>query len=145
MLRAAVRAPAEFGGDAADLRNTLLALYNQARADGGLPPLAPSSVLQQAAQSHAEDCAQRGFGSHIGSDGAGARERMLRAGYPGKIMGENWAWARTAEEAFAMWFYRESPNGPHRHNIMSGQYTEAGFGIVPSHGGFYFIADLGAS
>jgi len=131
-------------GDIEVMRATMLALYNQARAEGGEPPLAASFVLQQSAQGHAEDCAQRGFGSHVGSDGAGARERMLRAGYSGRITGENWAWARSAEEAFTMWFYRETPDGPHRKNIMSGQYREVGFGIIPSKGGYYFIANLGA-
>jgi len=27
---------------------------------------------------------------------------------------------------------------------MSGQYREVGFGIIPSKGGYYFIANLGA-
>lgn len=133
----------ESSGDIAGMRQTLHALYNQVRAEGGLAPLSGSGILQNAAQWHAEDCALRGYGSHVGTDGAGTRARMQRAGYTGNITGENWAWARTAEQAFNMWFYQESPSGPHRANIMSSRYTDVGFGIVPSNGGYYFIADLG--
>ena len=133
----------ESSGDIAGMRQTLHALYNQVRAEGGLAPLSGSGILQNAAQWHAEDCALRGYGSHVGTDGAGTRARMQRAGYTGNITGENWAWARTAEQAVNMWFYQESPSGPHRANIMSSRYTDVGFGIAPSNGGYYFIADLG--
>ncbi len=70
---------------------------------------------------------------------------MQRAGYYGKYTGENWAWGRTADEAFDMWFTQEYPSGSHRDNILGANYTDVGFGIVASHGGYYFIADLGAS
>ena len=126
------------------MRSQVLALYNQARAAEGVAPLTLSSALQQAAQLHAQDCAQRGFGSHTGSDGANTQTRVSRAGYTGRIWGENWAWARSIDRAFEMWFTEEFPDGPHRHNIMSARYAEVGFGIVPSNGGFYFIADFGA-
>ena len=131
-------------GDIEGMRQTLLALYNQARSEEGQAPLAASFILQNAAHWHAEDCAQRGFGSHVGSDGSGTRVRIQRAGYSGNISGENWAWARSAEQAFNMWFHQETPTGPHRANIMSSRYAEVGFGVVPAHGGYYFIADFGA-
>ena len=126
------------------MRAQALALYNQARAAEGLSPLAASSTLQQAAQLHAQDCAQRGFGSHTGSDGANTQTRVSRVGYAGRTWGENWAWARNTDRAFEMWFTEEPPDGPHRKNILSSRYAEVGFGIVPSNGGFYFIADFGA-
>ena len=126
------------------MRAQVLALYNQARADAGLAPLAASSTLQQAAQLHAQDCAQRGFGSHTGSDGANTQTRVARVGFVGRTWGENWAWARSPDRAFEMWFTEEPPDGPHRKNILSSRYAEVGFGIVPSNGGFYFIADFGA-
>ncbi len=132
------------GDDIEGMRQTLLAAYNQARIEGGMAPLAGSWLLQQAAQGHGEDCAQRGYGSHVGSDGADTRTRTQRTGYAGKYIGENWAWARSAEQAFSMWFDQEAPTGPHRANIMSSHYAEVGFGIVPAHGGYYFIADFGA-
>ncbi|MCS7054574.1 MAG: LysM peptidoglycan-binding domain-containing protein [Thermoflexales bacterium] len=127
------------------MRARLLELYNQARVANGVAPLAHSAVLQAAAQGHAEDCAARGWGSHIGSDGSRASQRIARAGYPGRITGENWALARSADQAFEMWYTREIPSrGPHLMNILSPRYKEVGFGIARASNGFYFlIANFG--
>ncbi len=131
-------------GGADAMRAQLLALYNQARAANGVAPLAPAAALQLSAQLHAQDCAQRGYGSHIGSDGATTAMRVARAGFSGRITGENWAWARSVEQAFDMWYYQEAGGGPHRSNILSPRYTSVGFGVAASNGGYYFIADFGA-
>ena len=123
----------------------LLTLYNQARAAAGVPALRYSAVLETAARAHAKDCATRGFGSHVGSDGADTKTRLMRAGYAAsKAWGENWAWGRSATQAWDMWFTQEYPSGPHRDNILSARYTEVGFGIIASQGGFYYIADFGS-
>jgi len=125
-------------------RARLLELYNQARMANGVPPLAYSFVLQAAAQAHAEDCAARGSGSHVGSDGSRASQRIARAGYAGRITGENWAWARSADQAFDMWYTQEiATQGPHLKNILSPRYTEVGFGIAPARGGYFLIANFG--
>jgi LysM repeat protein len=125
-------------------RARLLELYNQARMANGVPPLAYSFVLQAAAQAHAEDCAARGSGSHIGSDGSRSSQRIARAGYAGRITGENWAWARSADQAFEMWYTQEiATQGPHLKNILSPRYTEVGFGIAPARGGYFLIANFG--
>ncbi len=125
-------------------RARLLELYNQARSANGLPPLAYSFVLQAAAQAHAEDCAARGSGSHFGSDGSRASQRIASAGYAGRITGENWACARSADQAFDMWYTQEIPSqGPHLKNILSPRYTEVGFGIAPARGGYFLIANFG--
>jgi uncharacterized protein YkwD len=145
MVQAGVVAPLSSDTTGVEaMRAQILALYNQARVAEGVAPLAPNWALQQAAQLHAEDCALRGFGSHTGSDGANTQARVGRAGFGGRVWGENWAWARTVDRAFEMWFTEEYPDGPHRRNILSPRYAEVGFGIVPSKGGFYFIADFGA-
>ena len=133
------------GSDAHEaLRARLLALYNQARAANGLPPLTRSSTLEAAAQAHADDCAARGWCSHIGSDGSRASQRIARAGYAGRFSGENWAWARGADQAFDMWYTQEIPTqGPHWKNILSPRYAEVGFGIAAWRGGYFFIANFG--
>jgi uncharacterized protein YkwD len=134
--------PSVAGIDA--LRAQLLALYNQARSAAGLAPLAASVVLQASAQAHAEDCAQRGYGSHNGSDGSTSQARIARAGYAGRYTGENWAWSRSPALVFDAWFNQEASGGPHRSNILSKRYAAVGFGIAASSGGYYFIADFGA-
>lgn len=123
----------------------LLALYNEARAAAGISPLRISPALTAAARAHAQDCATRGSGSHVGSDGADTKTRVVRAGYSNpRAWGENWAWARSAAQAWDMWFIQEFPSGPHRDNILSARYTEVGFGIIAANGGFYYIADFGS-
>ncbi|HEY3290814.1 MAG TPA: LysM peptidoglycan-binding domain-containing protein [Anaerolineae bacterium] len=141
-VKPAISAANVTGADA--MRASLLAAYNQARASYGVPPLSISPALQLSAQLHAQDCASRGYGSHIGSDGATTYQRIVRAGFTGRITGENWAWARSATGAFDMWFNQETDYGPHRLNILSPRYTYVGFGIAASNGGYYFIADFGA-
>ncbi|MCL4506706.1 MAG: LysM peptidoglycan-binding domain-containing protein [Chloroflexi bacterium] len=131
-------------GGADAMRSQLLALYNQARASYGVGALVDTAALQLSAQLHAQDCAQRGYGSHMGSDGATTAQRISRAGFTGRITGENWAWARSAAQAFDMWYYQEAGGGPHRSNILSPRYTSVGFGVAASNGGYYFIADFGA-
>lgn len=141
-----VAAPATLAAPASgDAEQQLLALYNGARAAAGIAPLRISASLTAAARAHAQDCATRGYGSHVGSDGADTKTRVLRAGYAGpRAWGENWAWARTPAQAWDMWFTQEYPSGPHRDNILSVRYTEVGFGIIAANGGFYYIADFGA-
>ncbi len=125
------------------MKSELLALYNEQRAAAGLPTLQISAALVAAAQAHAEDCAVRGFGSHTGSDGSTSRTRITRAGFNGEYSGENWAYTSTSSSAFNMWFYRESPGGPHRRNIMSTDFNMVGFGIAPMGNGYFFIANFG--
>ena len=141
--QASVAIPAG-AADVEVMRAQLLALYNQARAAYGRGALAGSVVLQVSAQGHAQDCAQRGYGSHTGSDGSTTSMRIANAGYTARVSGENWAWGHSAAEVFDMWFNQESDGGPHRSNILSTRYAEVGFGVAPASGGFYFIADFGA-
>jgi uncharacterized protein YkwD len=131
--------------DLESIRSQLLELYNQVRVASGAAPLVQSAVLQASAQGHAEDCATRGSGSHFGSDGSKSSQRITRAGYAGRITGENWAWARSAAGAFDMWYTQEiADQGPHLMNILSPRYTDVGFGVARSRGGFYLIANFGA-
>jgi len=127
------------------MRANILLLFNKVRAENNLPPLNYAGVLEQSAQGHANDCSARGLGSHIGSDGSLPSQRIAQAGYTGHITGENWAWAHTIEQAFDMWYYQEIPDqGPHLKNILHARYTEVGFGIAASNGGYYIIANFGA-
>jgi uncharacterized protein YkwD len=127
----------------ADWPNYILVRINQVRTEHGLNTLAPVPELTLAAQAHAEDCAQRGWGSHVGSDGAVLKTRLERAGYFGRNWGENWVQARNAERAFEWWYGEIPPNDPHRRNILSPYYTEIGIGIAKTGSGFIFISDFG--
>ncbi len=128
---------------AADGPHLLWQLINQERAQQGLKPLAYNDTLALAAQRHAEDCAQRGYGGHVGSDGAKLRERLKRVGYKRKWVTESWAWARTPQRAVFMWLDETPPDDPHRRMLLSPKLKEVGIGIAASNGGYYFIADFG--
>jgi uncharacterized protein YkwD len=136
-LSVAPPAPA-ISGDALVIFN----LINEKRTAGGLPALTWSDQLAKAAQAHAEDCAQRGWGSHVASDGARLRSRLAEVGYYPSWTSENWANAISADSAFFMWYW-EGPGGAHYDNIMGWNYTEAGVGIARGYWGYYYIVDFG--
>lgn len=127
----------------ADWPTYILARINQVRAEHGLNALTLVPELNAAAQAHAEDCARRGWGSHVGSDGAVLKTRLERAGYVGRNWGENWVQALNAERAFDWWYGEIPPNDPHRKNILSPYYTEIGIGITQTTWGYIFITDFG--
>ncbi len=128
----------------ADWPLRVLAAINARRAAHGLPDLQWSPLLAQAAQAHADDCARRGWCSHVGSDGAGLRARLARVGYLPVYAGENWVYARTPEAAVAWWYDEPPGRDPHRRNLLSLRYTEVGIGIAAGvQGHYYVIADFG--
>ncbi|MBE2233374.1 MAG: LysM peptidoglycan-binding domain-containing protein [Anaerolinea sp.] len=127
---------------ASDAARLIFDLMNQKRTANGLPALVWSDQLASAAQAHAEDCAQRGWGSHVGSDGARLRGRLARVGYYPSWTSENWANAINAESAFYMWYW-EGPGGAHYDNIMSWNYTQAGVGVARGGWGYYYLVDFG--
>ncbi|MCB0205914.1 MAG: LysM peptidoglycan-binding domain-containing protein [Caldilineae bacterium] len=125
--------------DAALIFNSM----NEKRAAFGLAPLSWSDQLASAAQAHAEDLSWRGWGGHVGSDGAHLRTRYERVGYWATYASENWANAHDAQHAFDMWWF-EPDWGPHRLNILGPAYSEIGIGIVKGGWGYYYVADFGS-
>ncbi len=116
---------------------------NEKRAAAGLPPLTWSDQLATAAQGHAEDCARRNRGSHVGSDGSRLQARLQRVGYAFSWQGENWANARSVDKAMQMWWNEPKGADPHVRNIMAGRATQIGIGVAKGAWGYYFIADFG--
>ena len=122
----------------------VLTLINEKRVSAGVPALVWSPVLARAAQAHADDCAQRGWGSHVGSDGALLQTRLARVGYAATSASEIWAKARNGRQAFAMWWNEPAGNDPHRRNILAPHYKEIGIGVAAEGWGYYFIVDFGS-
>jgi uncharacterized protein YkwD len=122
----------------------LFALINQARAENGLPPLTYNVLLAVSAQGQANDCSQRGWCSHTGSDGSTWYVRIARAGYAASGASECWAWSFTPQSTFTAWFDEPPGADPHRQTILSTRYQEVGIGIAPApSNGWFFIADFG--
>jgi uncharacterized protein YkwD len=128
---------------AQDASHQIWQLINDQRAQMGLYALRYNDKLALAAQRHAQDCAQRNQGGHIGSDGAKLRERLNRVGYQGQWINESWAWARSPQHAVAMWLDEIPPNDPHRRMLLSDKLKEVGVGVAQGQWGYYFIADFG--
>ncbi len=118
-------------------------LINEVRAAHGLPPLVYNELLEQAAQAHANDCLQRGWCSHVGSDGSNSKTRIIRAGYDPAGWAECWAHCQTPQWAVDIWMDEVPPNDPHRRTLLSDWLTEVGVGVVRVDWGVYFIADFG--
>jgi uncharacterized protein YkwD len=116
---------------------------NQARAEQNLQPLTYNTELAVAAQRHANDCSQRGWGSHEGSDGSTEEQRVQRTAYTGTQVDESWAMSSTPENAVAWWLDEAPPNDWHRRMLLSEEWTELGVGIAPASWGYYFIGVFG--
>ena len=125
--------------EAQDMLNRI----NEKRVASGRAPYTWSIELAAAAQAHADDCAQRNRGSHVGSDGARLATRLQRVGYGASWSSENWANARSVAHAMALWLNEPPGADPHVQNILSTRATEIGIGVAKGAWGYYFIADFG--
>jgi uncharacterized protein YkwD len=117
----------------------VLALTNQARAQARMcghqrferaPPLVWDDRLARASLAHATEMARGQYLEHAGRDGSGPPERVTRAGYQWRAVGENIASGQSsAEEVTAGWI--ASPH--HCANLMSPKFSAMGvaFAISP--------------
>ena len=130
----------------------MLALVNDARAVprtcgnqhfNAARPLRWNSALAQAARWHAEDMARYNYFSHQGDDGSTPAQRVMRAGYRYRSMGENIAGGQeTPEKAVAGWI--RSP--AHCANLMDPSHTEMGTDYAVSRTsrlGVYWVQEFG--
>ena len=89
---------------------------NSQRQANGLPPLAPSGQLFQAARLHAVDMATRDYFDHVSPDGSRAADRAARQGVPACGIGENIAFGQKSSAAvFDAWMGSRG----HRANILN--------------------------
>lgn len=100
-------------------------LLNAERVARGLPPVAVDPRLALAARRHAEDMAARGYLSHVSPEGCDVRCRTLAMAVPGPV-GENIAFAATAQAAMRMWV--RSP--AHLANITDPRWRSLGSGVA---------------
>lgn len=102
-------------------------LTNQQRQKSGLPELAVSPLLTEAAQLKANDMATKSYYAHVSPDGKTPLDWLKAAGYNYLNAGENLVIDRdTSKEAVAAWM--NSPE--HRENILRPQFTEIGIGVA---------------
>ena len=110
----------------------MLDAVNAARAEGqrcggeAFPPVGPlvwNDRLTLAAERHTADMARTRSFDHVGSDGSRPADRVTRAGYAWRLVGENIAhFQRNVPEVVEDWV--ESPS--HCRNLMDARYAEMG-------------------
>jgi hypothetical protein len=124
----------------------------------GLAPLGNSTLLNQAAQRHAEDLASPdrratlGQVTHEGSDGSGYQQRIREARYSawndGLMVNEVlWAGLGSAEDALVWFRHRSSADGDLGSDwevLTDVRYREAGVGFAEDDGVRYFVIVLGS-
>lgn len=102
-------------------------LTNQARLDNGLPQLALNPKLSQAALAKANDMLREGYFAHTSPSNLSPWYWFQQAGYQYTYAGENLAIDFfVAEDVFSAWMASAS----HRKNILNGNFTEIGIGVV---------------
>jgi uncharacterized protein YkwD len=138
--------------DAEAAGQRVLELVNQTRKSrrscgnrkfNAAPPLRWNDALAEAARRHSEDMARYDFLSHDSRDGSTAAQRIERAGYRYRAMGENIAGGQLQpEEAVAGWI--NSPG--HCANLMNPAFTEMGVAFAVdrrSRMGVYWTQEFG--
>ncbi len=128
----------------ADARGELFTLINQLRLREGLAPLGSSTLLNAAAQRHADDLVAIGLVTHTGSDGSSYQQRIREARYNawdnGLVVDEVlWTGLGSAADAVT-WFY----SNPEWAILSDARYREAGVGYADDNGVRYFVVTLGA-
>jgi uncharacterized protein YkwD len=119
--------------DAAAYETILLREINEVRAEHGVAPLRPSSLLAAAADHHSRQMAERGFFDHDSRNGSPFWKRVERF-YPSPpaghwSVGENLAYglpSLSAGGAVRAWMGSRG----HRANLLSATWREIGLGAV---------------
>lgn len=120
---------------------TLLQLVNEDRRQAGKAPLAPNDALADVARRHAADMLAYDYFAHNDRLGRSPFDRMKAAKIAFTAAAENIYKGLndpvgpdlTIAEAFLM----QSPG--HRRNILDGDFTEIGIGLVRSDDGWLYV------
>lgn len=124
-------------GDLEPVRDAVFCLVNRVRAEHGEAPLMRSAQLEQAAEGHGAEMISLDYFEHVSPTGETPVDRIRLTGYipgpqVGYVIGENLAWGTlslaTPQAIVEAWV--ASPK--HLANILEGQYSETGIGVVPS-------------
>src|SRR5918911_1524078 len=122
-------------GTIAQASQATLCLLNNERAAAGLHPVAETPCLTQPSAAYSTRMVAEDFFAHVSPDGSTLADRLTAARYIAPdgdwTVGENIAWGQgdlaTPRNIVVAWM--NSPH--HRDNILAGDYTEIGIGIVP--------------
>ena len=110
--------------DEAAIQFRVLDSVNALRRAAGAPDLSLNAALNAAAATHSRDMSLQNRPWHFGSDGSSPIDRAQRAGYSGRLLGENISETYESElETLAAWM--EQPDT--RRTILSRDASQMGF------------------
>jgi uncharacterized protein YkwD len=124
-------------------------LVNAERTARGLAPLRPSAPLRSAAAAFGRQMVARGFFDHVSPGGATPADRVHRAGYPGRTVGEaiGWGTDELGTPAAIVDAWMNSP--PHRAIVLNRRVRDVGVGVAtgtpadPAASGAVYVLDVG--
>jgi uncharacterized protein YkwD len=120
-------------------RSLVLDLANSARRAVGCGPLTYNSLLEAAAQGHAEDMERYRYMGHVSKDGRTFDQRIRAAGFDGNRIGENvGAGFSNADSVVDAWMHSPA----HRANILDCRFNYLGVGYALSGG--YWVQNFGS-
>jgi uncharacterized protein YkwD len=123
-----------------EIKQRLLTLHNQLRANKGLPALTRVSELDRAAQLHNDYMARIDFLTH-NEPRRDIGDRVKEQGYDWHMVGENIAWnQQTVEDVMASWMNSTG----HRANMLSANFKDVGFGVTHDGSEWWWTADFGS-
>ena len=118
----------------ADMAQAAVDEINQIRKKNRRKQLIINPALTAAAQKHADELAQRGYGTkmtsggHFGKNGSTHLQRLAREGYKSCLAVENVGWGqKTASAVVSEWM---SSKG-HKTNLMHAKIRDIGIGFSP--------------
>jgi uncharacterized protein YkwD len=119
-------------GQKDEIEFRVLDAVNSLRQASGAGPLRLNAQLNAAAATHSRDMSVQNRPWHFGSDGSSPLDRVTRAGYPGRFIGENISETYESEvETLAAWM--EDPDT--RRVILDPRATDLGFAWYQEEGG----------
>lgn len=128
-------APAPAIVQVAGVQNTAVNAVNQHRANAGTGALVVDARLTSAAQSHANDMANRKAMTHTGSNGSNAGQRIAQYGYGWSTWAENVAAGQTtADQVVTAWMNSSG----HRQNILNGRMVNIGVAAATASNGVVY-------
>jgi uncharacterized protein YkwD len=101
-------------------------LVNMERKKRGIGALTLRPELVPVARAHATDMWRRQYFSHYSLEGKDVADRLLDAGVPFQVVGENLALAPTSQTAHTGLMNSEG----HRKNILDPDYKRMGIGVI---------------
>jgi uncharacterized protein YkwD len=121
-----IEMPAEGHVDVAETEQQIFELVNRERREFGVPPVAWDEKAASVARAHSKDMLDHDFVGHVSETTGGPSDRARAAGLASPLLLENVAFAHSADEAHAG--LMNSPG--HRANILNGEVTHVGIGVV---------------